>query len=86
MKNQHLSSLALSDSGFLFNVKTGHTFTLNNTGTSILRQLISGTSPDSIVKNMTETFDVPEHLAKRDVEQFIVHLKSLGLLEKEGLN
>ena len=38
--------LALSDNGFLFDTRTGNTFTLNKTATFLLKSLIGGT-PDA---------------------------------------
>ena len=51
-------NLALSEDGFLFNTRTGHTFSLNPTGTWMLRMLIEEVPPDELPARLTEAFDV----------------------------
>ena len=79
MKRTRLTHLALSDSGFLFDTKTGHTFTLNKTGTQILKLRIDGVSCERVTEQIVERFDVAHDLASRDVAQFVERLRELGI-------
>ena len=76
-------NLALSDNGFLFDAQTGNTFSLNRTGTFVLRQLIDGAALDGIAAMVIDAFDVDAETANRDVEQFLFRLKELGLTPAE---
>jgi hypothetical protein len=75
-----LQNLALSESGFLFDAHTGSTFSLNKTGTFLLRALIDGTRPEDLTELLTQHYEVNAETAGRDVEQFMFRLKDLGLL------
>ncbi len=79
MKRPRLTHLALSDSGFLFDTKTGHTFTLNKTGTQILKLRIDGVSCERVMEQIVERFDVAPDVAGRDVAQFLKRLHELGI-------
>lgn len=76
-------NLALSENGFLFDTKTGNTFSLNKTGSFLLRQMIDGTSTEKLVDSLVETFDVDPNIAGRDVEQFLFRLKDLKVTEED---
>ncbi len=76
----NLSHLALSDNGFLFDSSTGHTYTLNATGTSILKGLISRLPLEQIIASMTEEYDASGEILARDLDQFLHFLKDLGLV------
>ncbi len=71
--------LALSDNGFLFDTRTGNTFTLNKTATWMLKSLIGGTAEAELVSTLTGKFAVDPTTAQRDVEQFLFRLKDLHL-------
>ena len=76
-------NLALSENGFLFDSRTGNTFSLNSTGTFLLQELIRGSHPDELVERVTEKFDVSDNEASRDVEQFLFRLKELQVTATE---
>ena len=77
---QKLRGLALSETGFLFDPTTGHTFSLNRTGTFLLRQLIQEAALDELPQRLTAEFDVDLETARRDVEQFIHQIRDLGFI------
>jgi hypothetical protein len=79
-----LEHLALSESGFLFDARTGSTYSLNRTGTFVLRELISGTAVEKLPERLHEAFEVDADTAARDVEQLLFRLKFLGVLPEEG--
>lgn len=84
MRRAPLAHLALSDNGFLFDTKTGHTYTLNRTGTRILKLRIDGVSCDRVTRQIAESFDVAYDLAERDVAQFVERLCELGIDDGSG--
>jgi PqqD family protein of HPr-rel-A system len=77
----HLRDLALSDSGFVFDPMTGHSFTVNATGLCVLQGLKEGKSPEEIVKRLSDGFELEAvEDAGRDVQDFIVQLRECGLV------
>lgn len=78
-----LQNLALSESGFLFDAHTGSTFSLNKTGTFLLRAMIDGTAPEDLKALLFDQYEVDADTAERDIDQFLFRLKDLGLLTGE---
>ncbi len=76
-------NLALSENGFLFDGRTGATYSLNKSGTFLLKQLIEGARPEALKEKLIESFDVDEATAARDVEQFLFRLKDLRVTEED---
>jgi PqqD family protein of HPr-rel-A system len=77
---QRIRSLALNPDGFAFDPTTGESFTLNGTGLCILEGLREGVSPVDLVRRLTETFEVSDKDASRDVDDFLDHLRTLRLV------
>lgn len=75
--------LTINESGFLLDATDGESFTLNRTGLAILRALLAGDDARRIGEKIAETFDVPEATARRDVDRFLAHLGSLGLVAQD---
>lgn len=76
--------LALSDNGFLFDTRTGSTYSLNSTGTFLLRQLMAGTPPASLADALIDQFEVDREVAERDAAQFLFRLGDLQLIRDAG--
>lgn len=76
-----LRDLALSDTGFVFDPYSGHTFTVNASGLTILRALKQGASVDEAVARVQDEFE-PEggEDVARDVTDYVAMLRSLGLV------
>jgi hypothetical protein len=84
MDNEHcrLRDLALSDSGFVFDPLTGHTFTVNLTGQLALRCLKDGMTPEQTAKRMSEEFAADQDEDPgRDVQDFMLQLRECGLVK-----
>ena len=81
MTGKKLSHLALSDNGFLFDSATGHTYSLNQTGTHILNKLIEGLSREETIMSMIQEYDISEDILSKDLEQFLHFLSELGIAE-----
>lgn len=75
-----LRDLAISDSGFIFDPITGHTFTVNPTGKAVLEGLKADKSVEAIIEEIAEGFepDGGEDIG-RDVNDFIARLRDQGL-------
>jgi hypothetical protein len=81
MKNYSVpENIAISDSGFLFLPTTGETFTLNEIGKKIFKLLQSKKTTDEIVNELVEEYDVDKLTLERDIEDFILRLKSFNLI------
>ena len=80
MDVSRLRQLALSDSGFVFDPVTGHTFTVNAAGLIVLSALKEGQSSDAIVKRLRDEMEMDgsEDVA-RDVDDFLARLAEQGL-------
>ena len=73
-----LRSLALSDTGFMFDPRTGHSYTANATALAVLAAMKQGLAPDAIIDKLRTEFDGGVAV-EDDVEQFIALLGELGL-------
>lgn len=77
-------NLAISESGFLFLPTTGETFTVNETGRSIMRAMQSGKTEAEIPQLIADEFDVDRSTAERDVRDFLAQLKQHKLLNGDA--
>jgi hypothetical protein len=78
-----LTDFALSESGFIFDPRSGATFTVNVTGLTILEALREARDPRTIPGLLRERFvgveeDVAEHVA-----DFLRSLQQIGLARPE---
>lgn len=75
--------LALSENGFLFDQRTGFSYSLSRTGTFLLRRLLDGATTDQLAAALRESFEIDEPSAARDVAEFLARLKDMRLTEEE---
>lgn len=71
-----LRRLALSDSGFVFDPVTGNSFTANESGLTILRQLQGGNTMANVVASLCSEFEIEPAAAERDIIEFINQLRN----------
>jgi hypothetical protein len=76
---QALKALAVADSGFVFDPRTGHSYSLNGSGLVALRALQAGRAPSEIAASLRAEFEGAGH-AEEDIESFVATLSDLGLL------
>ena len=82
LDTSRLRDLAISDSGFVFNPTTGHTYNINSTANHVLKALKDGATEKAIVDGLMDTFDAePESDLARDVSEFISRLREHGLVK-----
>ena len=74
-----LETIAVSDTGFVFDSRTGNTYAVNATGLTVLRGLKSGRSLAEIQDTVSADFEnassVDEHL-----KQFVQLLVEVGVI------
>jgi len=80
MNIQSLQSLMLNDSGFAFHPTTGESFQLSETGVATIRLMLAGTEEDDLAEKVAEEFEVDVAIASRDIEGFLLTLKSMNLI------
>ena len=77
----HLETLAISETGFVFDPRTGATFTVNPVGQAVLLALREGLPLDRILARLRERFaEVPGASLRDDVAEFVHVLRQHGLL------
>ena len=74
----HLGSLAISDSGFVFDPNTGNTYAVNATGLAVLRGLKSGRTLGQIHEDLWNDFEQVKGV--EDLHEFAQVLVELRLL------
>lgn len=60
-----------------------HAYKMNETGAFIINQINAGLDETTIVKRMSEEFDVSTDLAEQEVHEFIDMLKNKGIIAAE---
>lgn len=70
-----LQRLAISESGFVFDPVSGHNFTVNETGLTILRSLQKSTELVPLLNMLTNDYDVSPRELERDVLEFAGELR-----------
>ncbi len=75
--------ISVSKSGFVFDSKTGESFSLNNTGREILELLIEGRSEDEIKEYILYKYDVQETTFLRHLDDYMQMLMHFNMTDKE---
>ena len=75
-----LASLAISPTGFVFDPRSGATFTVNSTGRTIIEALRDGQGLDATVTALAGSFASGRADLRRDVLEYVRLLRDQGLL------
>jgi hypothetical protein len=75
-----LEHLAISNSGFVFEPRSGATFTVNDTGRMLLEGLRDGSPLDGLVDSLVDVFDCTGADLRRDVLEYVRQLREARLL------
>lgn len=75
-----LSVLAVSESGFIFDPVTGHSYTANSTGLKILDLLKAGKDEDEIKSIIMDEFEASDDEVAVDIADFVENLKKYFLV------
>jgi hypothetical protein len=70
MEKNPLTMLAISDTGFVFDPRTGHSYTVNSTGLALLRSLKQGFDVTSAQEQLEGAFDCSGNITS-DIHRFI---------------
>ncbi|WP_346855646.1 PqqD family protein [uncultured Draconibacterium sp.] len=75
--------IKISDNGFVFNSRTGDSFSLNPSGLQLLRDLEAGKDFDVIKTEMLERYDIDDLSLEKDFYEFFALLKHHQILTQE---
>lgn len=75
-------SIAISESGFVFNPSTGESFNVNNVGQRILMLLKNDISQEEISEVLINEFKSDRLTIEKDLQEFLSMLTQFQLLEK----
>lgn len=78
MGDEFVGRIEVSDSGFVFDPKTGSTFSLNHTALKIVRLLREGRGRDEIIGEIVKDYGIEPGDAGRDVDDFIGSLRDFA--------
>jgi PqqD family protein of HPr-rel-A system len=78
-----ISQLAISETGFVFDPRTGATFNVNGTGLVVLTALREGADPLTIARTLGGRFQATPADVKEHVTDFVRTLRQLGLVNDE---
>ena len=70
-----LRKLAVSESGFVFDPVSGHSFTVNETGLAILKVLQQDRRLDSLRRTLSREYEVDAATLDRDLLEFLGSLR-----------
>jgi hypothetical protein len=74
-----LKALALSDTGFVFDPRTGHSYSLNPTGLAVLSAMKEGLPVDALSERLRSAFECGVAV-EDDVEAFVGMMQDYGLV------
>ncbi len=77
-----LKTLAVSDTGFIFDPATGSSYTLNETATLMFQLLKEGKNEEELLQAVTAEYDVDQKTLESDLFDFLNQLKYLGLVSR----
>ena len=72
---------SIKDSGLILDLATGNSYTLNPTGLAILKDALDGLEKKKILENICREFAVDTDIAKKDLDEFLMELKVMGIYE-----
>lgn len=82
MNTDRVKSLAMNENGFVFDPASGYSYSANETGLFIMKQLSAGLSKEEIIVKLTEEYDVTADNCASDLEHYFLMLESLDLVER----
>lgn len=73
------NNISISESGFVFDAKTGESYSLNPSGKEILSLLNLGKTQEEIKEYMLARYDVTDQIATRHLDDFFQMLSYFNL-------
>ncbi|MEV0087849.1 lasso peptide biosynthesis PqqD family chaperone [Saccharopolyspora sp. NPDC050642] len=68
------------DGTVLLHQRTGRYWQLNTTGSTMLRHLLDGHTPEAIAADLTDRYDIDQRQAERDVTAVLDQLRTAQLV------
>ncbi len=80
--NDHprLTRLAINEEGFVFDPQTGESFTVNASGSLIMKALAQGKSDEVTAQTLAEEYDINPQDAHSDFLDFVEQLRLYRLI------
>ncbi|MBP7498098.1 MAG: PqqD family protein [Bacteroidales bacterium] len=73
-------NIAISETGFVFNPLTGDSFSTNKVGQEILRKMQDEINEKELTEFVIKAFSVDRNTVEKDLNDFILMLKSYQIL------
>jgi len=80
MNTERLTTLAISDSGFIFDPSTGDSYNSNEVGIKIINLLKQGKDFNELMDLLIEQYEVTEEELESDLNDFIQILKNYHMV------
>lgn len=77
-------SIAISDSGFVFDASNGDSYTLNPLGAEILDCIRSGKQEPEITSLLLDKYEVDQSTIERYLYDFLFTLRQMQIIEDNG--
>jgi hypothetical protein len=77
------SNLAVSEDGFVFDPKSGESFTVNEVGVQIIQQLNAGEDIEGVKAHLIEQYEIDPYTLEKSIQDFIYMMDEFKLLEHE---
>lgn len=77
------SNLAVSEDGFVFDPKSGESFTVNEVGVQIIQQMNSGADIDTVKSYLEDIYEIDPYTLEKSINDFISMMDEFKLLEDE---
>jgi hypothetical protein len=81
MDTRRLDLLAVSETGFVFDPRTGHSYTVNATGLAVLHDLKRGEPLSTSLRRLQSDFDCSQTVAA-DLLAFVEALHNYDLVDR----
>ncbi len=82
MNLERLKTLAVSETGFVFDPRTGHSYSVNASGLAAIAALRAGLSVEAAAARIRQEFDASDEPVEDHVESLVALLAEMGLVER----
>jgi len=72
-------TISISKSGFVFDSKTGESYSLNGIGKEIMELIVEGRSGEEIKEYITTKYDVSEEIFSRHLDDYLQMLSHYNI-------
>jgi len=76
-------NLAVSDNGFVFDPETGESFTVNEVGVSIIKQLQNNSDHDELIQVLEEEYEIDRLTLEKSISDFMTMMQEFKLTEND---